>query len=706
MALPVGVTTATITFGVPVSFTGSFVRSTVSVVPSATLIHAATGTPLINFLEDVVLTEGTAGQFVLPHTDQTGFVDESGNSYQNWYYTATVTYSTNKGTLPVRTKVFQLPTGQTTVDLDLIPVGAPVLPFTAPTANVTSFHGRIGAVTVQDSDLPARLSDASLKSSVAEQVAEYSPTVAGALGNGVQDDTTYLQGLIDSAAAEYAAGASFTTRRTVVQLPRGQWAIGASLQLKTGVRLRGVGKASSIVALPALGATAMLLGTSGNTVTDAVIEDVALTGSYSTSPVARTGIQITNGARATVRRVHFSDLGGAGALFQGLNAGGGTPDSQVIDCTFDGIGLSDGTTGFGILFKDNSQRCIARGNVLKNIKGGMGIGGNGSAGTGYPLRATIVDNVISMVASTTGFEAIGWTAGCDYWMCSGNQIYDSFDNGISCSGAWANVSDNIIDGAWNHGIASAGNNNVIIGNSIRNVGKENPASAFGYISATSTTGNLIALNKGVDDQGSKTTTHGVKYITSGGTNNVFANTFTGHTGATITGSISTDQYVTFSADGIQTRRVSADLIIESTVGVGIAIGSTCGLNGLAFTGSGRLGTGQHVFSSNLAATRPATYAYAQFGQAADISQWGTTASDNTTQTVRAGVTATGRIYSTEGVRTKDLGAVDGLTSAQIDALFLATPTDGTMAVGTLSSAAVFLHRKGGKWNYSAATQIA
>lgn len=167
MALPVGVTTATITFGVPTTFTGAFVRSTVSIQPSATLVHTATGTPLINFIEDVITTEGTSGQFVLPHTDQTGFQDEAGNSYQNWYYTATVTYASDKGSLPARTKTFQLTSGQTVVDLDLLPAGAPVLPYTAQTATVTSFAGRTGAVTVQDSDLPARLGEGALNATIA-----------------------------------------------------------------------------------------------------------------------------------------------------------------------------------------------------------------------------------------------------------------------------------------------------------------------------------------------------------------------------------------------------------------------------------------------------------------------------------------------------------------------------------------------------------
>lgn len=167
MALPVGVTSATITFGVPTTFTGAFVRSTVSIQPSATLVHTATGTPLINFIEDVITTEGTSGQFVLPHTDQTGFQDEAGNTYQNWYYTATVTYASDKGSLPARIKTFQLTSGQTVVDLDLLPAGAPVLPYTAQTATVTSFAGRTGAVTVQDSDLPARLAEEALNATYA-----------------------------------------------------------------------------------------------------------------------------------------------------------------------------------------------------------------------------------------------------------------------------------------------------------------------------------------------------------------------------------------------------------------------------------------------------------------------------------------------------------------------------------------------------------
>ena len=164
MALPAGVTTATVIAGVPVTHTGAPVKAFVSIEPSAYLVHAATGTPLVDFLEELDISEGTAGQFILPHTDQAGFIDSSGASYTNWYYTAKVTYSTPskaKNKSP-RTKIFQLTTGQVSVDLDLLPEGAPALPYTAPTAKVDAFQGRTGAVTLLESDLPARLADEAL----------------------------------------------------------------------------------------------------------------------------------------------------------------------------------------------------------------------------------------------------------------------------------------------------------------------------------------------------------------------------------------------------------------------------------------------------------------------------------------------------------------------------------------------------------------
>ena len=180
MALPDGVTTATVTAGVPVTHTGAPVKAFVSIEPSVFLVHTATGTPLVDFLEELSINEGVAGQFTLPHTDQAGFQDENGNAYTNWYYTARISYSTpsKAKTKAPKIKVFQLATGQTLVDLDQLPGGAPALPYTAPIATVTSFAGRTGPVELLDGDLPERLSDTSLSATINDKV-------SAALGSGV-----------------------------------------------------------------------------------------------------------------------------------------------------------------------------------------------------------------------------------------------------------------------------------------------------------------------------------------------------------------------------------------------------------------------------------------------------------------------------------------------------------------------------------------
>lgn len=180
MALPAGVTTATVTVGVPVTHAGAPVKTFVSIEPSAFLVHAETGVPLVDFLEELNIAEGVAGQFTLPHTDQAGFTDENGNAYTNWYYTARVTYtSPSKAKVKApKIKVFQLTTGQVEVDLDKLPGGAPALPYTAPTAKVDAFNGRTGAVTLLEADLPERLSEGELSATYLDKVSGLSKTQA------------------------------------------------------------------------------------------------------------------------------------------------------------------------------------------------------------------------------------------------------------------------------------------------------------------------------------------------------------------------------------------------------------------------------------------------------------------------------------------------------------------------------------------------
>ena len=152
MVLPAGVTTCLVFKKAPVTFGGGQAKVSLEVTPSVRLIHTATGTPLADFIEVVEPADGTPAQVLLPHTDQAGFQDEAGNAFTNWHYTARVRFekSNDKRHLPLTT--FQLASGQTEVDLSLIPSGAPAMPTAAPIATVTSINGQVGAVTIEGTD--------------------------------------------------------------------------------------------------------------------------------------------------------------------------------------------------------------------------------------------------------------------------------------------------------------------------------------------------------------------------------------------------------------------------------------------------------------------------------------------------------------------------------------------------------------------------
>jgi hypothetical protein len=264
---------------------------------------------LVNFIEDVITSEGVSGQFVLPHTDQTGFQDESGNSYQNWYYTATISYSAGKTTLPSRTKTFQLPTGQTVVDLDLLPAGAPVLPYTAQTAVVTSFAGRTGAITVQDSDLPTRLSDASLG-------ATYSPLTVGGK-TAVRKDELIVNVKdygVKGDAVRNTSGGSITS--------------GSATFTGTGFTTADVGKFFAVVGAGASGAT-----------------------------LTTTISGYTNATTVTLAASASTTVSNAAYLY-------GTDDTAAIQAVLDGVNDSSYTQVFfpkgsyltgGLLLKNNTQ---------------------------------------------------------------------------------------------------------------------------------------------------------------------------------------------------------------------------------------------------------------------------------------------------------------------------------------------------------------
>ena len=148
MSIPAAVTTATVHHDAPVSFGGEPGRVMARFTPSATLIWEDTGTPLASFFDAVSPENGAPLEIDLPHTDQSGFVDGSGNTLENWHYSVKIWYFKDGQNISLPSRDFQLSSGQTSVDLALIPWGEAVDPTVAPMAFVTSINGQTGDVEV------------------------------------------------------------------------------------------------------------------------------------------------------------------------------------------------------------------------------------------------------------------------------------------------------------------------------------------------------------------------------------------------------------------------------------------------------------------------------------------------------------------------------------------------------------------------------
>lgn len=146
MPLPAGVTTATVFKKAPVTFGGGQAKVYLEVTPSVRLIHTETGTPLADFVEVVDPLDGDLAQVNLPHTDQSGFQDEAGNSFIDWHYTARIRFEKDSKTRHMPLQSFQIPEGLTQLDLSTIPAGPASLPTSAPIPVVTSVNGSTGAV--------------------------------------------------------------------------------------------------------------------------------------------------------------------------------------------------------------------------------------------------------------------------------------------------------------------------------------------------------------------------------------------------------------------------------------------------------------------------------------------------------------------------------------------------------------------------------
>ncbi len=162
----------------------------------------------------------------------------------------------------------------------------------------------------------------------------------GAAGNGTGDDRPEIQAAIDAAAAQGSA----SLRGGVVWLPPGQYNIGGSLLMRSGVTLMGAGVASRLFLTTGVDVPAVVIDsdTGGGPVSYAVVRDLAIT-SASPHTANRHGIAIqsNNGGGGTpytgsdsyplIMNVQISNMGGHGVAI-GLDPAGGTADVREFRC--------------------------------------------------------------------------------------------------------------------------------------------------------------------------------------------------------------------------------------------------------------------------------------------------------------------------------------------------------------------------------------
>lgn len=154
MSLPGGISLAHITVGRAFDFFGTDAQITVKVTPilggnAKRIVWTATGELLANFAGTFAGTVAEQVEFDVPHVDQAGFVDGTGDEFTMWFYRAEISLLIGRQTVQYQ-QDFQVLVGQDDVDLDLVPdasIGAPVS-VTIPA--VLSVAGLTGVVTADE----------------------------------------------------------------------------------------------------------------------------------------------------------------------------------------------------------------------------------------------------------------------------------------------------------------------------------------------------------------------------------------------------------------------------------------------------------------------------------------------------------------------------------------------------------------------------
>lgn len=151
MSLPAGVATRPVRLAPPVNHAGDPLTVRVSIEPSHTVIHAATGTALTALVTDNTAAPGATLTLNVPVTDQPGFIDTAGNVFAapGWAYTARIQLVDAQGKSRYLLKKFSVPGSLTDLDLMMVPSGSPAVPVTTTPPAILSVAGATGVVTAE-----------------------------------------------------------------------------------------------------------------------------------------------------------------------------------------------------------------------------------------------------------------------------------------------------------------------------------------------------------------------------------------------------------------------------------------------------------------------------------------------------------------------------------------------------------------------------
>lgn len=458
MTLPIGIATSTISVGKAYSFSGRLASAKATVVPvlggdAQHIVWGATGDIVAGFTDVYEsASPGTPATFTLPQVDQAGFLNGAGLAATMWAYAITVELTLTDSTTVRYTKFVQPLTGQTNIDLDLVPDGSITAPVGAPIPPVISVNGETGIVVIDIGEA----SDEQTATNV-----ETGPLTKQALADEVEDDVSPLA----VALGKYATKAYQGKHPLTAMYHASAWMVGtgnlntAALQAAADAA-RDAGGGTVYVDRIADVAVSILprhgvswKGWAG--IRTPIRATAALTGSI---------FQVGMTAVAPLLDVTWEDLELDGGDVLVANASKGIFVTHLKRCKIKNLYVHDTTaTGIGV---DFTEECEISGNIVTGC-GRMAIGTElttlGCSGIGLGTGASTTANEPTIIANNfvQGNARYGIFAerqgGLSTFHAQGISIVNNYssDNywGIGSSGvAFASIRDNTAISNTSHGI--------------------------------------------------------------------------------------------------------------------------------------------------------------------------------------------------------------------------------------------------------------